>query len=334
MGRCNQRTLGRRPGCEHDLASDVEATQRVLADIGGKVFFVDPNHPKASDAYAGTDPDFPLATVAQAVSLCRAYRGDVIVVMHNGYWTYGDMGQANVTPVQESVTVDVPGVRIVGTSAGPLGVPWIATADDTACITVTQLDVTIEGFCFWDYTGYSNSVGIVATWDAPPYGESLTVRDCYFYDFDDYGISLDYTYNCRIENCRFDDIGTAAIYNPGAFGDPDYLVIRNCVFVSNVADIDLADTNYALIEGCRFMGISTAITLDGGYYNQIINNVIQGNGAGANNMINLTGGGDNVVTGNTLSCTIAQYDTTCSDATSGAWGGNHCSNGDTTAAPT
>jgi len=51
-------------------------------------------------------------------------------------------------------------------------------------------------------------------------------------------------------------------------------------------------------------------------------------------MINLTGGASNLVCDNCLSCTLAQYPTTCSDAGSGVWGGNHCGDGDTIAPPT
>ena len=58
-----------------------------------------------------------------------------------------------------------------------------------------------------------------------------------------------------------------------------------------------------------------------------------GDGTGTNNFIDLTGGGGNIVTNNWLGCTIAQYDVTCSDGTSGSWVNNHCENGDTVAAP-
>jgi hypothetical protein len=62
-------------------------------------------------------------------------------------------------------------------------------------------------------------------------------------------------------------------------------------------------------------------------------NLVYGNGTGTNNFINLTGGANNLVSDNFLACTIAQYNVTCSDATSGAWINNHCTNGDTTAPP-
>ena len=334
MGRrCNQRTLGRRPSCEHDTYANVEAVQSVMGDFGGTVYVVDPNHPRASNQHAGTDPDFPLRTVAHALTLCAAFQGDVIAVMMNSYWTYGNVAEGRATPIREAVTVDVPGVRLVGISKSPIGVPWVPTANDAECITVTAMDVEIEGFCFWEDAAYTGTSGILAQWDGPPYGENLRVTNCFFYDLA-YGIQLDYTYNCIIEGCRFEDISTAAIHNPSAYGEPDYLTIRDCVFVDNVADINLPDCDYQIIKDCQFLDVTAAIVITAGDHNQILGNSIQGAGGGANNMINLTGGADNLVSDNYLSCTIAQYDTTCSDATSGTWGGNHCADGDTTAAPT
>ena len=298
----------------------------------GEVFYVDPNYPGVSDQRDGTSPTDPLQTVAAAVAKCEAYRGDVIAVMHNGYWTYGNMGADNITPIQETVTIDVPGVRLVGISPSPMGVPWVGTANNDTLISVTALDVIIEGFNFWEPT-YTGVTAIESAWNSPPYGENLTVRHCFFYDVA-YGIQLDYSWYCVIEDCRFDSVGTCAIHNPSVYGEPDYLVIKNCIFAENTADINLPDCDEVLIEGCRFMDVTAAITMTSGDNNQIIGNVIQGAGAGVNNMINLTTGGNNVVTDNTLTCTIAQYDTCCSDTNSGSWGFNHCGNGDTTAAPT
>lgn len=312
--------------------TDAETGLRLNSE--GCIFWVDPNHVDANDGRDGTNPTAPLRTVAAALTKCEAYRGDVIAVMHNGFWTYGDPSESHIAPISEAVTVNVPGVRIVGVGAGSLGVPWCPPANSTNCITINELDVTVEGFCFWESQGYTTVSAIAATWSGvAEWGENFTVRHCYFYNFDDYGLNLDYTYNCFIEDCSFLNIGTAAIYNNGTNGDPDYLVIRNCLFTGNTADIDLGDTNNTLIEGNRFFDVTLAITLDGGSNNQILNNCIQGDPTGANNMINTTGGGANIVGGNYLSCLLAQYLTTCSGAASDHWGGNHCADGDTVAIP-
>lgn len=299
----------------------------------GATFYVDPNYPGASDSRDGTDPTSPLLSVTAALTHCEPNRGDTIAVMHNGAWTYGDSTEDNITPIQEIVNINVPGVRLVGVSPSSLGVPWLPTADSDTLITVSALDVLIEGFNFWPLA-YNLVTGIYAPWNAPLlYGESLTVRHCYFYNLD-YGIKLDYSWNDFITDCQFVGMTAAAIHNPSVYGEPDYLAVQRCLFRDNVADINLPDADQTLIDDNRFFGVTAAIAILAGGENQIVNNVIQGDPAGVNNFINLTGGASNVVSNNTLTCTIAQYDTTCSDATSGSWGGNRCSDGFTTAAPT
>jgi hypothetical protein len=297
----------------------------------GCVFWVDPNHVDANDSRDGTNPNAPLATVAAALTHCEAYRGDTIAVMHNGYWTYGNPLAAHVTPILEAVTVSVPGVRLVGVSPSSLGVPWCPSAINVACITVQALDVVIEGFNFWDGL-YTGTTGILAQWDGPPWGENVTIRHNYFYGLG-YGVQLDYAWNSYIEDNTFYDMDTAAIHNPSVYGEPDYLVVRNNVFRSNPADINLPDTDSCLIENNRFLDVTAAIVLLAGDANTIHANTIQGAPGGTNNYINLTGGASNLVSGNWLACTIAQYDVTCSDATSGSWVGNFCTNGMTTAPP-
>lgn len=335
MGTCTYRTLGRRPGCEADMEAAVESMRDVLGGFAGNVFFVDPNHPQASDQHTGLSADAPVRTPARAWAQAQPYNGDAILVMHNSFWTYGDTSVGRATPITGAIVANVPGVRMIGVNPGnPLGVPWVPSANNQTLITVTAMDIVIEGFNFWDFT-YTGATAISAGWDSVTgvYGENLTVQNCAIMDLD-YGIKLDYTWYCRILNCRFDSLATAAIHNPSVFGEPDYTTVKDCFFLDNLADVSLADCDYCWIEGNRFVDTASAIKITGGNRNTILNNSIDADPTGTNNMINLTGGGNNLVGGNYLSCTIAQYDTTCSDAGSGAWGGNHCANGDTTAAPT
>ena len=309
-----------------------DSEEGLRLDTEGTIYWVDPNHVDNNDGRDGTNPTAPLATVAAALTHCEAYRGDVIAVMHNGGWTYGNPLSAHVTPIQEAVTIDVHGVRLVGVSSSVLGVPWIPTANNDVLISVDALDVIIEGFCFWD-SGYTGVTAIATDWDGvTSWGENTTIRHCYFYDVA-YGVTLDYSWNDVIEDCQFFAMATAAIHNPSVNGEPDYLVIRDCIFRDNTADINLPDCDEVLVEGCRFMDVTAAVAILAGDNNQIFNNTIQGNPAGVNNYINLTAGLNNLVSRNSLACSIAQYDTTCSDAGSGSWGGNECSNGPTTAPP-
>ena len=93
---------------------DAEAGLRTSCE--GSVFYVDPNHTDANDLRDGTNPTAPLATVARAIALCQDYRGDVILVMPNDASPYGGTVTGRITPVTESVTVNVAGIRIVGTA--------------------------------------------------------------------------------------------------------------------------------------------------------------------------------------------------------------------------
>jgi hypothetical protein len=313
------------PGTDHDRG--------LRLDCNGLIFYVDPNHVDPHDQRDGTNPEAPLATVAEALTQCRPYRGDVIAVMHNGYWTYGDPTEDNFTPIAETVTVSVPGVRIVGVApSGSLGVPWVPTANNDVLITVNAMDVLIEGFCFWNADGYTGTTGILAEWDGPPWGENVTIRNNFFYTMA-YGVQLDYSWNGFIENNYFQGCTTAAIHNPSVYGEPDYFTIRNNVFTSNAADINLPDCDNQLIEGNRFMDLTLAVVILNGDDNTIHGNTFQGDPTGTNNYINLTGGGNNLVSDNYLACTIAQFDVTCSDATSGSWVNNHLTNGPNTAPP-
>jgi len=303
----------------------------------GKVIWVDPNFPGASDQRDGTNPDDPMLTVGAALTKCRAYSGDVIAVMHNGRWTYGDATEIRRLPIQEAVIVTVPGIRIVGISPSPLGVTWMPPGDSAACITIRELDVIVEGFNFYN-PAYATTTGVLAEWagGGPAYyGDNVIVRHCNFYDLS-YGVSLDYAWYSHVEDCRFESIADGAIHNPSVYGEPDYSTFKGNVFVACGNAINLnSGCSEILIEGNRFVNNTLAITmLNGAHNNTIHSNTIQGAPAGTNNMINLTGAtATNLVSDNWLSCSIAQYDVTCSDATSGAWVNNHCTNGDTTAPP-
>jgi len=336
-------------------------TRGQRSDANGVVFYVDPNAAGVSDQRDGTDPEGPLQTIAKALTLCRPYMNDVIAVMPNSYWTYADASQGRNTPVTEQVTVDVPGVRIVGVMpSSSVGVPWLGTANNGILITVNAIDVVIEGFCFWNDT-YTGGIAVQASWDGvTAYADNLIVRHCFFFSDLDYGVNLDYCYNSYIEDCYFQALGVTAINNLGTNGDPDWLTIRRNIFTECVTAIDLDDTEYAVIEDNEILNCPTGISFNGAAYckvqRNIVNttvasgvvavdgagntecvvheNVIHGDPTGTNNLIDLTGGSSNMVSGNWLSCTIAQYDTTCSDATSGQWVNNHCTDGDTVAPPT
>lgn len=281
-------------------------------DSNARVVYVDPNKVGVSDGRDGTDPNEPLATVAAALTKCRAYTNDTIIVAANSDWTYGDTSVGRAVEINEEVTVTVPGVRIIGLApSSSVGVYWKPVTASGVCITVHAMDVLIEGFCFWEDV-LATPVAIQAVWDGVTmWGDNLTVRNCYFETGLAYGIRLDFAYNCDIHDNYFEGIGVAAINSMDVEGDPDYATIHENTFQGCTAAIDLEDSSVCTI----------------------FRNRISGTAGGTNNFIDLTGGGNNLVSENVLSCSLAQYDVTCSDSTSGAWVNNWCIDGPTVANP-
>jgi len=324
---------------------------------GSKIFYVDPNNTQATDAgNLGQDPTVPLATVAAAIALCRDHMGDTIIVGANDWWQYAPQTY-RATPIAEEVTipVDKGGIRIVGASTNPLGVTWQTETVGGVAITVHAVDVLIEGFCF--YPDAANCIGILSEWSGVTYGENLTVRRCFFESGLDYGIQLDYSWYCHIYQNYFDGINVAAIHNLNVEGDPDYLRVTDNIFEGCAIALNLDGADNTIIKGNNFTDCPVGVAMNGSDEcsvienvfndpaatvaidmaasdaNAIHGNVINGAGGGVNNMIDATGGASNIVSDNWLACTIAQYDTTCSDATSGAWVNNHCTDGDTVLPP-
>jgi len=274
----------------------------------GAVFYVDPNHADANDQRDGTDPTSPLATVATALTKCQAYRGDVIAIMANDYWDYGQQSDYN-TPVTESVTVTVPGVRIVGVSASAsLGVYWRPATADGTCITVQAIDVLIEGIAF---LGRGGGTGIFGIWDDYGEGDNLTVRHCMFDSSLDEGVVLDFVWYGDIHHNWFDRCTYGIYTNPATMGDPGYNEIHHNWF----HDCGTSAISLAGVDRCHI------------YENSIYNYDAARLAASANTMIDLTNSSRNQVHHNTLSCILPaavawDYDATCTAGASDAWMSN------------
>lgn len=304
------------PGQMGVRGTDTETGLRL--STRGTVFYVDPYYPGASDARDGTNPTDPLLTVATALTKCVAYHGDVIAVMANGDWQYGNPVERAIGGISEEVVVTVPGVRIVGVSpSSALGVYWQPIQNNGICITVNALDVLIEGFAFWnqDFTG---GTGVMAQWTGGAVtqlqGENLVVRNCHFDQDLDYGVALDYSWYAHIVDNYFAGIGVAAIHNLDVTGDPDFSVIARNFFINCVAAINLSG-----VSNCN-----------------IYENWISGNPAVANSYIDTSGagGGGNIVSRNALVSTLAQYvGGNCSSNATDGWVQNFCVDGPSVALP-
>lgn len=291
----------------------------------GAIFYVDPNFPGVSDGRDGTDPNSPLLTVATALTKCQPYRGDVIAVMANNSWQYGDATDGYATAISEEVTVDVPGVKIVGVAPSGMGVYWYPASNAGIQITVAAIDVTIEGFVFSEGPTYAGCNPIYCEWDgATLYGENLTVRHCVFDDTVDNAIQLEYAWYCNIHHNMFWQCDVYGIYVDVAGSGVAYCDIHHNTFY----DCDTAAIS--LLGGCDDNVVRS---------NRIYNRNAQGAAAAANEGINTTGGTRNMVTDNWFSCLLpvpanGDWDDLNTAAATDAWVGNHCMNGPTVTNPT
>lgn len=207
----------------------------------GTVFYVSPNHPGASDARDGTDPNDPLLTIETAIARCESYRGDVIAVMPHGVWTYGP-GTPYPTGIVETVELDKHGVRLVGLTASGLGVGWEPAATTDFCLTVTAMDCTVEGFVFWDGGNVAAANGINFNWDGPPdWGENGVVRYCSFAEGINEGIKLNYSWFMHIHHNHFSECEDYGIWSDSggaqpAEEPPSYGWIHDNVFTDTPSD--------------------------------------------------------------------------------------------------
>jgi hypothetical protein len=287
-------------------------------DTHGTVFYVDPNAVGVSDQRDGTDPNEPLQTVATAITKCQPYRGDVIAVMANNSWQYGNSADLRTTAIVEEVTLDVPGVRLVGIASAGQGVYWQPASNGGTCITVHAIDCTIEGFFFSDGPDYAGCNAISAEWDGTTlFGENLTVRHCVFDDTVDIAVQLEYAWYCEVYDCWFLECDEYGIYTAATGSGTDYTAIHDNLF------IDIGTGAIALLGDAGNNHI---------YRNRIFNQSAEGGIAATNEGINTTGGTTNFVTENWLSCLLpvpanGDLNDFCSAAATDAWAGNYCLDG-------
>lgn len=305
------------PGTDNDRG--------LRSDTLGTVFYVDPNAVGVTDERDGTDPEAPLQTVARALTLCQDYRNDVIAVMANGAWPTAELTGDRITVIQESVTVTVAGVRIVGVfPSSAVGVPWQPAAAAGTCITVSAMDVTIEGFAFIGNGAAAD--GIYAEWDgATLWADSLTVRNCYFDEEIDTAIQLEFTWYCDIHH--------------NIFQECDVVGILSDVAGSGIAFCGIHHNRFIDLLGTGAMSLLAGDDDNEIYENRIFNRNAESAAAATNEGINTTGGARNLIHHNTFSCLLpvpanGDWDDLNSGAATDAWIANECLDGPNTTTPT
>jgi len=295
-----------------------DSEEGIRTDTAGAVFYVNPNAPGVSDLRDGTDPQAPLNTVAAAIAKCQPYRNDVIVVSPNNSWQYGDSTDGYTTAIVEEVTLNVPGVRLVGLAPSGQGVYWYPASNGGTCITVAAIDCTIEGFFFSEGPTYTGCNAISAEWDGTTlFGENLTVRNCVFDDTVDIAIQIEYSWYCDIHHNLFLECDTYGVYTAAAGSSTEYTSIHDNWFT------DVGTAAIALLGGAGHCQI---------YNNSIYNGNAEAGAAATNEGIDTTGGSDNIIHNNFLSCLLpvpanGDLDDFCTAAATDAWMGNWCLNG-------
>lgn len=317
------RTSGYMPGQGGVLGVDHTRSSAKQVMDDSRLFYVQPNHPKALDGgNTGQSQELPFLTVAAALALCRDNRGDVIFVGQNDGWQYGG-GSEWDTVIAEEITISVEGVSLIGLNPGSMGVYWDPTtaAGTGTCITVTAMDVLIDGFSFFGNfaaggTGIAVNRNGTTTW-----GDNITIRHCFFTDQVDVAcITLTGVHSAHIHHCWFNEVDDWGIWGNGAtefshIHDNDFLDAG-----SNGGAIWLPGEDNAYIHHNRI-------------YNQDAENGVAGGGA-TNQGINLTGGSDNRVNENWFSCILTDTgvngdwgDFNTGNAGTDAWVANRCTNG-------
>jgi hypothetical protein len=194
----------------------------------GNIFYVDSGDASAADAgNAGTDLEYPLATIDYAIGLCTANNGDTIYVLPGH--------DENPTT---SITMDVAGVRIVGLGWGASR-PTVTFGALAVGVVMSAASCSIENIRF--------DLGTVAA----------TVTNC----FNITGGS------CRVHNCETVPHATSQFTNFLTATDAQFVVITNNLFrglhsASGTSGIVVDGCDDIIIQGNIVMGHFTEHALD------------------------------------------------------------------------
>lgn len=283
---------------------------------GAEVVGLDPGMPgttlhvdgsTGSDGNDGLGWNTALATIQAALDLCTS----------RGKWTILVASGAYQETLETPLNATAPFCQLIGMEARGVGsgcylYPAAASND---ILTINARGWRISGF---EFESGATGAGIRFTRDTagtPDRADYTWIDHCHF-SAGQYGIhSTGSPYNIMIEDCEFHLLTTAAIFTGGgdtSFANGRHWTIRRNEFRENTAHIK--------------MGASWGLN-----QSMIYNNIMQGTGgtysAASDSLIDIRGGtiGCNVVSGNILGISQANYDSTtgpCRHGTSDFWVGN------------
>lgn len=287
----------------------------------GAIYYVDPNG--GSNLNDGLDQNHAFSTVAYALTKCRVQRGDTVAILPNNAWQDHNHADGRLLAVSEEVTIEVPGVNIIGISPSPLGVEWAPASNGGTCIKVHAMDTLIAGILFTEGNFFTGVKGIDAKWTGvTEWADNLAVYNCHF-DRCTVGIEMDYVWYGKIIANRFQNCGRA-IYCNIANSSAGYMqILGNIIHAATGYCISMQDCDDNIIAN-NHIWQEECITV----------------AAGATDKgIDLATGARNLVEGNFLSCKLpvpadGDYNDMNTAGTNDAWINNHCLNGDAVTNPT
>lgn len=176
----------------------------------GTFFFV--SSVSGSDNNTGRDKTHPLATIAKAITLCTAAKGDVILLMP---------GHAESIVAATGFNLSVSGVQVVGLGSGLLRPTFTYTTANTATFTVSAANVSITNCHF-----VANFLNVAAA------------------------LTLTTAKDCAITNCTFVDTSsilnfTGVVAATGAANTADGFIFSN----NYVLGLCAADLSVVTIAG-------------------------------------------------------------------------------------
>lgn len=210
------------------LAGSGVATATLYPDyLASSVIWV--NFTSGSDANAGTEPELPVKTIAQAVT--NASAGSTINIV-----------AGNLEPLTAQVAVNKAALRFVGNGVGTNRPQFTINSGATSMFNVTTADCAFEGIYFKAALATSGTGGrVVCT------ASGLELIECQIDcgAFDQEGVLLNAgADNARIDGCSFTAVGSRPTRAIGLAGAPN----------TNVKIIDTT------VDGSTFGWAGNAVT--------------------------------------------------------------------------
>lgn len=214
----------------------------------GKFLFVHSVTGSASNN--GLDKDHPMATLAQALALCTASKGDVVLLMPG----HAETVSVTITPIA--------GVSIIGLGVGRNRAVFTASTGAINTFTMSADDVLLRNFVI--VGAASGNTGLI----------TISGNNQSYIEMELQGGVTPTTLvtataggnNCVWQNCRIRSAaGTAIIWTATATGIcADWLMLNNYVHGSSVRDIDTAviacskkSFTGLIVQGMTIIGVVT-----------------------------------------------------------------------------